>query len=328
MAWDQALSQAEDYTVFQSFAWGEYKKQTNWLPLRYCCFDKNGKILGLVQLLVKKLFFGLTFIWAPGGVVFCFPNYRFADISKLIQSLIAEIRIDYSQSLIRFHSHLENNSALSFSINKACFYPYFKINSGYTVHFKLDQESGQLRQKMTKKHRYYTKIAAAVGISWSVGNNNKLLTDLVKIHQEMVENKQLSSIATNYNELEKMRNMLGNKVLILTGYLDNIPVSACLVLIFGSKSHYLVASTGKQGREVYAAYAMFERLINELMERGVTEFDFGGIDPVNRSAAGVNHYKCGFGGQIVEQLGEWESASSEFIRVAINLAIRMRRGRV
>lgn len=326
-AWDQALLRAEDYTVFQSFAWGEYKKRANWLPLRYCCADKSGKILGMAQLLVKKLPLGMVFIWVPGGPVFRFSSNIPGELTELVQNLVVQVRIDYPRSLIRFHSHVECNSELSYSFNKACLRPYFKLNSGYSVHFKLDQSMGQLRQNMTSKHRYYTKKAAGANISWTIGNGDKQLAELAMIHHEMVSDKQLPSIGTSLDELMSMRDVLGDKVMVLTGCLDNMPVTSCLVLLFGSKAFYMVASTGKRGRDVSAAYAMFEHLMQELTGRGITDFDFAGIDPVSVTAAGVNHFKCGFGGKLVEHLGEWEDGSSEAVRLALNVAIRYRGGR-
>jgi lipid II:glycine glycyltransferase (peptidoglycan interpeptide bridge formation enzyme) len=107
-----------------------------------------------------------------------------------------------------------------------------------------------------------------------------------------------------------------------------VPVTSCLAQVFGKKAFYMVASTNEKGRDVSAAYAMVEVLIQQLRARGITQFDFGGIDPVNKSASGVNHFKCGFGGQITEYLGEWEAASSEIIRRTLNFAIRQRGGRV
>ena len=327
-AWDQNLCNALDYTVFQSFSWGEYKKRQKWLPLRYISFDNNGKTIGMAQLLVKKLPLRMTFIWAPGGPVFCWPNNNIFDLNELIGDLLTQLRCIYPISVIRFHSQTANNSNLSYNFNKACLRPYFKLNSGYSVMIKLDQSLDQLKSKMTAKHRYYVKKSTDAGLCWLVGNNDKQLEDLAGIHQEMVHEKQLASIAISYKELINMRDVFGSQVLILTGYLDKLAVTSCLVLLFGGKAIYMIASTGKQGRKISAAYAMLERLILELTERGVTEFDFGGIDPVNPNAIGVNHFKCGFGGQIVEQLGEWEAANTEFIRFIINIAIRFRGGRL
>ncbi len=324
-AWDQALLKAKDYNVFQSFAWGEYKKQANWFPVRYYSVNNKGEILGLVQVLIKKLVFGYTFIWAPGGVVLCFPNHKPDEIAKLIQNLMKELTNDYPKSLTRFHSHMEINSFMSYSLKKICSQPYRSINSGFTIKFKLDQVSAlQLRQNMKKKHRYYTKKAAAMGIRWSSGNNSELLSDLVEIHREMVVIKQLSEVGANFDELKIMCDIFGDNVLILVGYLENTPVSACLVLLFGNKCIYSVASTNGKGRDVYAAYAMFEHLMHELRARNVSEFDFGGVDPVSPNAVGVNHFKNGFGGNIIQHLGEWETASSEFTRIIINFAISIK----
>ncbi len=322
--WDQTLSSAVDCSVFQSYGWGEYKSRTNWIPLRYCCLDKRGNPVGMAQLLVKSMPFRTAFIWVPGGLVFRFPESRESDITELVQNLIAAVRINYPRSLIRFNSQTPNHSLLSYGFNRVCLRPYCKINSGYTVRIKLDTSVATQRAKMTAKHRYYTKKAAGAAITWVTGSSDQLLRDLNGLHQEMVIKKQLQLIATAFEELQCMRDTLGSKVLILVGYIDNKPVTGCLVLLFGSTAFYMVASTGRQGREVSAAYAMFERLMQELIEQGVTDFDFGGIDPVRREAAGVNHYKCGFGGEIVEQLGEWESAPSEWFRLAVNLALRFR----
>lgn len=322
--WDQSLSFAEDGSVFQSYGWGEYKSRSNWIPLRYCCLNKRGNPVGMAQMLLKPMPFRTAFIWVPGGLVFRFPDSRESDITELVENLIAAVRANYPLSLIRFNSQTPNHPLFSYGFNRVCLRPYCKINSGYTVRIKLDTSMAKLREKMTAKHRYYSKKAAGAAISWEVGSSDQLLMELCALHQEMVERKQLSSIATAFEELQGMREALGSKVLILVGYMDKKPVTACLVLHFGSNAFYMVAATGKQGRDVSAAYAMYERLMQELIDQGVTAFDFGGIDPVHRVAAGVNHYKCGFGGELVEQLGEWESAPSEWLRMGISFAIRFR----
>jgi lipid II:glycine glycyltransferase (peptidoglycan interpeptide bridge formation enzyme) len=326
--WDQSLLFSEDYTVFQSFAWGEHKKNSGMIPVRYFCRDKNSEIQGMAQILVKRLLLGLVFIWVPGGLVFHFPNFKVGKVSEIIQGLIDKVRADYPRSLIRFHSHVETSPDLAYTVNKTCLRPFVKLNTGFSVQFNLDQSVAQMRQNMTSKHRYYTKKAIGSSLTWSVGNSDQQLATLAKIHQEMVNKKKLPSIGINLNELQSMRYILGDKVQILIGFLNEVPVTSCLVLSFGRKAFYMVAATGKCGREISAAYAMFERLMQELISRGITDFDFGGIDPVSEEAIGVNHFKCGFGGKLVEHLGEWELASSEKVRLVINLAIKLKGGRV
>lgn len=322
--WDHSLICSEDYTVFQSFGWGEYKKESGWIPERYNCLDENSKTQGMAQILIRKLPFCMTFVWISGGPVFRFSDFNVDKIAKLTHNLIDEVRAKYPRSLIRFYSQMETYPDLSYSLNKVCLRPYVKLNSGFSVQFKLNQSIAKIRQNMTSKHRYYTKIASASQLSWLLCNDDSQLARLATIHQEMVNEKKLDYISTSLDKIHSMRDHLGDKVQILTGFLNEDPVTTCLVLLFGSKAFYMVASTGKKGRKISASYAMFERLIQELADRGITDFDFGGIDPASKAAAGVNHFKCGFGGKLVEYLGEWESASSGKVRIAINLAIRLK----
>lgn len=327
--WDESLALADDHAVFQSYGWGEYKRAAGWEPLRYWYRDKDGRVQGMAQFLLKRLPLGIGLLWAAGGPALVFPNKNQNKASELLRELLELLDKRYPRALIRFQSHSPHDSALVYDISKVCHRPAARLNSGFSIRMELDSlDEAAFRKQMTSKHRYYTKKAAEAGICWSVGNGDQQLRELAALHREMVDAKQLESIATSYEELERMRNALGDHVLIVNGCLNDTPVTSCLVLLFGKKAFYMVASTGEKGRDVSAAYAMVEQLIQQLRERGISRFDFGGIDPVNKSASGVNHFKCGFGGQITEYVGEWESASSGLIQSALNFAIRKRGGRV
>jgi len=323
-AWDKLLINSGDYNIFQSFAWGRYKSSNKWFPFRYYCADKNGNTLCMTQILLIKFIFGIVFIWCPGGIVFKFKSNINSLSKEVIESFIVEMQSTYPKSLIRFHSLEENTSRSSYFLQSLCSKPYFKINSGYSVHYDIPSSSQEIRDKMLPKHRYYTKKSSEAGISWSAGNNNNILNDFAELHKEMVRNKKINLHSISYEYLENMRNNLGDKMFILVGYLNKQPVTSCLVLLFGSKAFYMAASTSQKGREVSAAYTMFENLIHKLFLKGITQFDFGGVDPFHQNAMGVNHYKCGFGGDIIEQIGEWEFATSEILRILINYIIKLK----
>ena len=79
------------------------------------------------------------------------------------------------------------------------------------------------------------------------------------------------------------------------------------------------AASNNEGRKANLAYAMIPILFNHLKEKGIIHFDFGGIDPANSEAKGVDHFKKGFGGEIIEHLGEWDSARISFLRFIMNI---------
>ena len=324
--WNADLRLAQDRNIFQSYEWGEYKNLPKLKTRRYISHDKKGNVCGMCQLSVRQLPFNLSFIWSAGGPVFQFKNTKLADLEDLLSSLFKKVHEDYPRSLIRIHSHINNDADLAFKFNRVATRPIFKLNTGFTIKFDVKNIS-DFRKNMMPKHRYYTKKSSEANIQWTTGNSDIDLKHISTWHQEMVANKKMNSIATSSEELLRMRDCLPYNLSILTGLIDNEPVTSCLTLEFHGNVFYMVAATGQKGRLKSAAYAMLEKLFTQLQENNVATFDFAGVDPITKGAAGVNHFKMGFGGKLLEHLGEWESASSEAIRIAINAAIRLKGGR-
>ena len=179
---------------------------------------------------------------------------------------------------------------------------------------------------MSSKHRYYTKKASEANIQWVNGNQNTDLNHLAILHQEMVTNKKIASSSIDLQELIRMRDCLPNNLSILTGFIDGDPITSCSILEFQGKVFYMAAATGHKGRSESAAYAMVEKLFTQSQEKNAVSLDLAGVDPASKKAAGVNHFKMGFGANLEERLGEWESASSDLVRILVNVAIRLRRG--
>jgi lipid II:glycine glycyltransferase (peptidoglycan interpeptide bridge formation enzyme) len=202
------------------------------------------------------------------------------------------------------------------------------LNTGFTILVDLSQLSVEdFRKQMTVKHRYYNKKARNNSCTWEVGNDLNLMTNLKLLHDQMVTDKNLASISLSETDLNAMYEQLKENILIVQGSMDNQPAVICLVLIFGTNAFYMVAAANALGRQNSASYAMIETLVSELSARGVQSFDFGGLDPVNLAAAGVNHFKSGFGGSLVEQVGEWEYSRSQLLRALVNGLIGIKGGR-
>ena len=323
--WNASLSLAEDSNIFQSYEWGQYKDLPKLNTRRYIARNERGSICGMCQISIRELPFGLNFIWSAGGPVFQFQDSKLEKITDLISCLFAKLHEDYPQSLIRIHSYVSNTPNFAFKFNQVARRPLFKLNSGFTIRFEI-QNIPDFRKNMSPKHRYYTKKSANTNIQWMNGNEDADLNHLVMLHQEMVASKDIASIGLNQQELIRMRDCLPNYLSVLTGFINGDPVTSCSTLEFHGNVFYMTAATGRKGRAESAAYAMVEKLFMQLKEKNAVSLDLAGVDPVSRQAAGVNHFKMGFGENLVEQLGEWESASSELVRIVINLAIRLKRG--
>jgi lipid II:glycine glycyltransferase (peptidoglycan interpeptide bridge formation enzyme) len=327
-SWDSQLQAAADATVFQSYAWGEYKRNHGWTPVRCTGRDKSGRVVAMAQILLKKMPLGIHAGWAPGGPVLQFKGWAPKNIGKALDALWETLQSKYGRLWVRFHSHIPNEPELAYVFSGRFHRPIFKVNSEFSQFLDLNLSLEEFEKSMTSKHRYYVRQALAHELTWRHGGDEELQVDLARLHEEMTRGKGMESIRLGIDEIRKIFAMQGSQAMILNGYHNGEAVTSCLVQRFGNRGFYASAATGAKGRELSAAYAMVHELFRVLKESGMTRLDFAGLDPKTPAAYGVNHFKRGFGGQLVEYLGEWEYASSEKLRWVINLGIWKKGGRL
>lgn len=321
--WNELLLQTRDYTVFQSHGWGELKREAGWLPVRLAACE-GSKVFRAAQCLVKKLPLGVALVWVPGGPAF-HPAAGSSGVDADVAGLFAALRERFKHLVLKIDSNVASDPRLSFDLARVAYRPSPRINSGFSIVFDLSQGAEAALAGTTSKHRYYVKKSAKSELTWRAGSADLDIDAFASLHGEIVASKSFVQSPASRSDLVRMRKHLGESGLtILTGMRDGVPVTSCLTLDFGKKSFYFLAATGKAGRDLGAGYAMVPKLFEVLAAKGVTEFDFGGLAPANPAAAGVNHFKQGFGGKLTEYLGEWEMASGSRVSAAVALAMKLK----
>lgn len=81
------------------------------------------------------------------------------------------------------------------------------------------------------------------------------------------------------------------------------PLAGILVLRHGRAATYAMGWSNQAGRLVKAHYRLLWRAIAELQQRGVTQFDLGGVD--TERGAGVARFKLGLGGEVFTLAGSF-----------------------
>ena len=320
--WKDMLLGAKDYTVFQSYGWGEFKRLSGWRPLRFIARDGSGRVAAMAQALIKSMPLGFAVAWVPGGPAILFDGAVQADGD--LPGLFAALSGQVPRVAVRLDSYIPRTPELAYAFSQTGRRPSVRISSGFSIQFDIGGDCAFL-DGMVSKHRYYVRKADAAPLRWQVGSADDDIAALTGLHRDMTAAKGLKSPSMTEKDYAALRDALGTDgIMIVTGYLDDRPVTSCLTLDFGKKSFYLAAATGPAGRQVGAAYAMVARLIDVLKAKGITHFDFGGIAPASPAAEGVDHFKRGFGGTTVEYLGEWEWASVPLLAPAVGAMMRYR----
>ncbi len=298
--WDDRLSTCDYYNVFQSFGWGEYKRSSGWIPNRYIVKNNGGAVVAMAQILTKPLYCGVNLCWSAGGPLFSFRNVKVNNIPDILSMLHNKVlEINGKRTVIRFRSHADNTPNLSYYMSRACFRSVFKINSGYSIRIDSSQPIETILAEMSSKHRYYVKKALKQEVQWKAERDMDAVQGFLSLRNEMLKQKGLESLRIDTVDIRNILSALKENAFIFSGYLESEQVTSCLILTFGDKAYYSLAATGEKGRKTNLGYSMIYILLQYLKKRGINEFDFGGISSIS-NAAGVNHFKMGFGGEILE----------------------------
>lgn len=321
--WTALLSQASDGGPFQSYAWGEYKRQVGWEPERWVATNGSGTSICCLQSLKKRLPFHRVLVWVPGGPVTGFPGARAEQIGDAVSAWLLQFQRENRPLYVRFYSQQRQLAAMRASLHRVCTRPAFQLNSGYTIEIDLSKPMDALRSGMTAKHRYYVKHAQAAGIEWELGHSEDLIRDTALLHDEMCRIKHLERrLRMDPAHLRALQRAFGESCRVMVGRHGGTPIAGCIVLLLADRAFFWRSAVGERGRTLSATYAMVAELFERLKAMGITRFDFGGVAPSDPSVAGVNHFKRGFGGEIVEYLGEWEWAASSAWRRGANYVMR------
>ena len=335
--WDAWLRTFPGAYVYQSSAWARYKRQTGWQSVRLLLPSDAGADRlprALVQGLVKRVPLIGGMMWVPGG-----PLWRGEPLVRENAALAAALGLASGARYIRLFDMSEVSTASEPSVAQPVTRstdvtpahaspwrrPRVRNGSGASVLIDVMQEGEAWLAAMTGKHRYYVRRALREPLQWRTSNDALQLAALATLTGEMSRFKGAAHQRAE-EDLHAQSAALGSSALTLVGYLGDCAVTACQVLCWGTMAIYATAATNEAGRAISAAYAMIAQLREVLRAAGVETLDFGGIDPDNPAARGVDHFKMGFGGRTLSYAGEWEWAASPWARALGNLAVRVRRG--
>ena len=255
-----------------------------------------------------------------------FPYTSAEAMGEVVSGLLKELRRATQLTYVRFYSLKPTSAAAARSLSQVCRRPHYNINSGYSLRMDLSGTVEELQAALTSNHQRNIRLSLSEAIEWKFGHSNDLAEDLSLVYQEMTRVKNVEATLFHLASLGALRRHFGANCILFVGYHDGQPVTGCLVLIIAGKAFYLMAATRAEGRRLRAAYGMVFKLLEFLKTKGAVYFDFCGLDPASPKSSGVDYFKRGFGGKVVEYLGEWEWASSPWLRWGVNLAIRCRRG--
>lgn len=306
--WNLLLAKNTAYSVFSSFEWGEYKSISGWTIERLAFFN-GGNFLGQCQFIYKKKYNAII-SWNSGGILYT----NLTHLNSIVEVIKEYFKSPFCYMRFNFYNVSEGQNLFEFIeiFNQ----PKKFINSNFSITHTFSPKFDILKS-MNANHRYYYKQSIKNNFSFKISQLD-CLDNFITIHNEMTQSKELLHLKITPTDIMQLITSFKENILIFTVYLEDKPVASCLILLSGKKAFYYLAASNPLGRKTYASYYMVKELFQYLSSIGIEHFDFGGITPYNKDAHGVNKFKAGFGGDIVNYLGEWEMSNSSILSFLVN----------
>jgi hypothetical protein len=313
--WNTSAQRFADCSPFQTFEWGQYHKALGWTPVHYAAVADDGEVRAMCLGLLRRLPLRTGFVWCVGGPIGDIELWRELPRTILATQSLKRLYFRFRCDRQRCASDtqlLRNHGWMPASV---------VMGSNMSMELDLTAEPESLLRNFARNWRRSLRQAQQHGLIITQTNNPDI-EKLRAVYAEMETNKKLPELFSR-KKLESLVEHGGSKFIFLQceDRAGNL-VALRGALMIGNRACDYIAATNSDGRRLLASYALLWDLLQRCRDIGITHYDLGGIDP--QENPGVYAFKRQTGAREVELLGEWDWASSPFMRWLGNWAIGKR----
>ena len=303
------LEKHERCNFQQSPEWAKVK--SNWINETVLAEDENGKIIGAVNVLIRKIPIFGNIMYSSRG-----PTCDIHDIAvmKQLTNGIKELAKKYKAIVYKAEPDIESKDEefreivtnLGYKIKDDAKNFREEIQPRYV--FRLDikgKTEDEIFANFHSKTRYNIRLATKKGVTVKEGTRE----DLKTFHKIMVETGARDGfIIRPLSYFEKMYDELAPEHMkLLMAYYDGQAISGVIPIMYGNKTWYLYGASSNQHRNLMPNYLLQWEMIKMAIARKDDIYDFRGVSGVvdeNHPQYGLYRFKKGFGATFTEFIGE------------------------
>ena len=293
----------------QSPEWAKVK--SNWKNEVVLAEDSQGKIIGSLSILIRKMPIFGNIMYSSRGPVCDIHNMEVLqqltdganELAKKYKAIVLKIEPDIESEDKIFRDIVTN---LGYKIKDDAKDFKDEIQPRYV--FRLDikgKTEEEIMAGFKQKWRYNIRLATKKGVEVREGTRE----DLKAFHKIMVETGTRDGfIVRSLEYFEKMYDELAPKHMkLLMAYYEDKPISGVIPIFYGNKTWYLYGASSNAHRNLMPNYLLQWEMIKMAIERHDDIYDFRGVSGVvdeNHPQYGLYRFKQGFGATFTEFIGE------------------------
>lgn len=314
----------EDYPEYEAFVsahpQGDFLQSTLWQRVKenwqwegVVSRDPSGRIVGACGVLIQRVpLLGVSLLYIPRGPV-CDLHDRavLADLKAGIDQL-AKAHRAYS---VKLDPDVRADDAQFLAIMADMGFVrsygpdgFEGIQARFNHRLPLEGKTQeQLLGELHQKTRYNLRLAQKRGVEMMI-RDKSYLDEFMSIYQVTGERDGFSTRPRGY--FVKLLDALGDHARLYLGYYQGQPVCGAVTVNYAGKCAYVYGASDNAHRNVMPNYLMQWEMITWAVETGCTVYDFQGVsgdfDNPENPMYGLNRFKAGFGGGVVELAGEFD----------------------
>jgi lipid II:glycine glycyltransferase (peptidoglycan interpeptide bridge formation enzyme) len=314
--WDDFVARSPWGHVLQTCRWGHLKEQFGWQAVRLALTEQQA-VVGVAQLLLRRLPLGLSIAYLPRGPVV--PPHDYAAREQLIARAIAVARENRAIFLKVEPSWSETEDQPDWWRAQGM-RPASTVQPRSTILVDLSGPEEEWLQRMKQKTRYNIRLAARKGVEVREGTYD----DLRHFHELMVVTGQRDRFAIRdlayYQKAWEALAPAGMATLLLATYEGEL-LAGLMPFACGQTAWYMYGASSNRHRNRMPNHALQWAAMRWAKARGCTTYDLwgipddaGGTSGASRSGRdelwGVYRFKKGFGGTVFRTVGAYDAVLS------------------
>jgi hypothetical protein len=296
--WHQLFAKVDRKYMTQTWAFGEAKRATGWLPQRLVLSSGN-EVLAICQVLHR--FFGSVLVASRinlGPMMLQGSDNRSAEVHRALRRRWSFLRRGVLLVAPALEHTAHNQNLLSGA--------GFRVRSNYRWSSSLlDLTQGEqwLRSSLESKWRNQLKKAEQSSLLFSCSTTELDAQRIIEHHAMHLREKSFEGPSPKF--LSALYQASPNDFIVYraTQIDGDEDLAGIVVYRFQDHAHYYIGWNGPKGRQRNTGNFLLWNAALDLKRRGCHRFDLGGHSIVVRS--GISKFKLGMGGSCYETVGEF-----------------------
>ena len=263
--WDDYIIENGGHPL-QLWGWGDVKASHGWKASRLFLRDEEEKVIGAVQVLIRKLPLPLkSLAYVPRG-----PIVDESNREVLLSALAKHVKKTWKSVALMIEPDSEE-----YTVPSDWVLSENRILPSNTIILNLENTESELLAAMAKKTRQYIRKSASEKIQIKRVKTRDELRKCLAIYHETAKRAGFDIHKDQY--YHDVYDKLGEYSVIFAAFQDDTPIAFVWLAISADTAIELYGGMNEVGKELRVNYALKWHAIRTCKDWGLLRYDFGGL---------------------------------------------------